>query len=323
MQMKQGAASRRPKRLAGAPWPAVESLSLAVEANARDTVDHSRRVLQYASRLAKNFDLSLSEVETLRLAALLHDVGKLGVPGSILSKPGPLTAQEFRCVAAHAELGAELISALRLPDPVSEAVLSHHEHWDGAGYPRKLTGMRIPRVARILTVVDCFDALITDRPYRPALPMEAAMQIMQRQRAKIFDPEILDGFLKDLPAFARDSQQSASAPMELHLPSFQRSHARLRIPAGLRNYFASCWAWHNPVKRSRNSRLQPLHQVRTDRAGPPPAFGFGGRPSEPGPRNLDARLNGVVLLGDLASCRAGCAAPCRLSALLYFGHARL
>lgn len=185
-------------------WPALESLSLAAEANARGTMDHSWRVLRHALRLAKCLHLPNSEAETLHLAALLHDVGKAGVPDAILSKPGPLTAQEFRAIAAHVELGAELVAALRLPYPVYEAVLSHHEHWDGSGYPRQLARTQICRVARILTVVDCFDALISDRPYRAALPVERAVRIMRPQRGRMFDPEVLDGFLGTLPAFAEE-----------------------------------------------------------------------------------------------------------------------
>lgn len=217
----RNATSRRLNLSTGVRWPALESLSLAAEANARGTMDHSWRVLRHALRLARRLHLPNSEAETLRLAALLHDVGKAGVPEAILSKAGPLTDQEFGDIAAHVELGAELVAALRLPYPVCEAVLSHHEHWDGSGYPRKLAGMQICRVARILTVVDCFDALISDRPYRAALPVERAVRIMRPQRGRMFDPEVLDGFLRTLPAFAKEPADALASDGGLRNPAPQ------------------------------------------------------------------------------------------------------
>src|SRR5690606_99131 len=125
---------------------------------------------------------------------VLHDVGKVGVPDYILQKPSRLDDREFQTIATHAAIGAGIVSAMDFPEPVDEVVLSHHEHWDGSGYPRGLTGENIPPLARILTVVDCFDALVSDRPYRKAMSMEKAIELMQRQRGTIFDPQVLDLF---------------------------------------------------------------------------------------------------------------------------------
>jgi diguanylate cyclase (GGDEF)-like protein len=177
----------------------IESLAAAMEAKDGCTAGHLRRVKRHAVRLARKLRLPERDIRTLELASILHDVGKVGVPDRILGKPGRLTEEEFSQLAVHSSLGAEIVSAVQFPYPVEEVVLSHHEHWDGSGYPRSLIGEQIPLLARILTVVDCFDALISERPYRPALPLEEAVRILREQRGKLFDPVILDIFLESLP----------------------------------------------------------------------------------------------------------------------------
>src|SRR5690606_37389455 len=127
-------------------------------------------------------------------AAVLHDVGKIGVPDSVLCKPGRLTELEFQSIVAHAGIGADIVASMEFPEPVDAVVRCHHEHWDGSGYPAALSGEQIPRLARILTVVDCFDALVSERPYRKPLSIEQAADLMRQQRRKIFDPEVLDVF---------------------------------------------------------------------------------------------------------------------------------
>ncbi len=186
---------------------AIESLAVAIEAKDGGTAGHLQRVKRHAVRLARELQFSEMEIRSLELAAVLHDVGKVGVPDYILGKPGRLTEQEFSQLAAHSTVGAQIVSAVQFPGPVEEVVLSHHEHWDGSGYPRQLVGPQIPRLARVLTVVDCFDALVTDRPYRPALSVPNAVQILRAQREKIFDPTILDKFLEGLPAFVEDLER--------------------------------------------------------------------------------------------------------------------
>ena len=177
----------------------LEMLAVAIESKHGGSAGRLRRVRLMAARLAERLGCSDDEIKNLEIAALLHDVGKVGVADYILMKPGRLTKHEFSQVAAHPSVGAEIIESAQFPGSVSEIVRCHHEHWDGTGYPYGLKGDTIPRLARILTVVDCFDALVSDRPYRPALSIEQAIRRMGEQRGKLFDPEILDLFLEDGP----------------------------------------------------------------------------------------------------------------------------
>ena len=186
---------------------AIETLAAAIEAKDGATAGHLKRVKRHAVRLAQSFGCTQTEIRTLELASVLHDVGKVGVPDFILQKPDRLTDQEFQQVTRHAAIGARLVSAMRFPEPVDEVVLSHHEHWDGSGYPRGLSGQQIPRLARILTVADCFDALVSDRPYRLGLSIDEAVEIMVRQRGKIFDPDVLDVFLNQLQNHREDLEK--------------------------------------------------------------------------------------------------------------------
>ena len=186
---------------------AIETLAAAIEAKDGATAGHLKRVKRHAIRLAESFGCDQEEIRTLELASVLHDVGKVGVPDFILKKPDRLTDQEFQHVTRHAAIGATLVSAMRFPQPVDEIVLSHHEHWDGSGYPRGLCGQQIPRLARILTVADCFDALVSDRPYRLGLTIDEAVKIMMGQRGKIFDPGVLDLFLDQLQSHRQQLEE--------------------------------------------------------------------------------------------------------------------
>ena len=190
------------EQLAEVRQRALETLAVAIEAKDGSTAGHLQRVKLLASRLARKLGCTQEEVRTLQLASLLHDVGKVGVPDYILQKPSRLTDREFQEITAHASIGAGIVSAMEFPEPVDDVVLSHHEHWDGSGYPRGLSGEAIPRLARILTVVDCFDALVSDRPYRRALSIDKAVELLRNQSGKIFDPQILEAFLEQLPAYA-------------------------------------------------------------------------------------------------------------------------
>ncbi len=185
----------------------IESLAAAIEAKDGCTASHLQRVKRHCLRLARKLGLSEMEMRTLELAAVLHDVGKVGVPDSILGKPGRLTEREFSQIAVHTTLGAQIVSAVQFPLPVDQVVLCHHEHWDGAGYPRQLAGEQIPLLARVLTVADCFDALTSERPYRPALSLPQALKIMREQKGKIFDPGVLEVFLESVPEFATDLER--------------------------------------------------------------------------------------------------------------------
>jgi putative nucleotidyltransferase with HDIG domain len=169
----------------------VESLALAIEAKDHTTGSHLHRVGVYAMELGKDLGLSPLEMDALRAASVLHDIGKLAVPEHIISKPGKLTPEEFEKMKIHPVVGAEILEQVRFPYPVAEVVRSHHEKWDGSGYPHGLVGEAIPIGARILSAVDCLDALASDRQYRRALPLDEAMAHVERDSGKAFDPEVV------------------------------------------------------------------------------------------------------------------------------------
>ncbi|MBI3666294.1 MAG: HD domain-containing protein, partial [Acidobacteria bacterium] len=147
-------------------------------------------------------------MKALEVGALLHDIGKLAVPEHLLTKPGRLTRREFNQIAIHPQVGAEILAAVKFPFPVAELVHSHHENWDGTGYPRGLVGSQIPLTARILSVVDCFDALISDRPYRPAFPLEKAVQMIELRSGATFDPKVVETLLEVLPEVQKGAAEA-------------------------------------------------------------------------------------------------------------------
>ena len=152
----------------------IEALALAIDAKDQTTYNHVRRVELYATALARALGMSAVDQQAVKTAALLHDIGKLAVPEHILAKPGPLTPDEFQKVRMHPQIGADIIGAVPFPYPVAPLVLGHHERWDGRGYPAGLKGDEIPLGARILCLVDNFDALTSDRPYHKPLSVDAA-----------------------------------------------------------------------------------------------------------------------------------------------------
>jgi len=164
---------------------------------------------------------------------LLHDMGKLAIPEHILNKPGKLTESEFEKMKRHADIGADLLSAIKFPYPVVPIVRHHHERWDGKGYPTGISGPDIPLGARILSVVDCFDALTSDRPYRPRLPVEDAFSIIQEGRGTLYDPLVvdtfIDGYMEIAPTAVRAGQEaksilSASGFADLSKPQASLDH---------------------------------------------------------------------------------------------------
>lgn len=169
----------------------IEALSLAIEAKDHNTHDHLRRVQAYAMQLGHDLGLGEAELEALRAAALLHDIGKLAVPEQILAKPGRLTAEEFEKMKIHPTVGAEILDRVQFPYPVTPIVRSHHEKWNGQGYPEGLRGDAIPMGARILSVVDCFDALTSERPYRRAMSADDAMKHVVSEAGTSFDPRVV------------------------------------------------------------------------------------------------------------------------------------
>jgi diguanylate cyclase (GGDEF)-like protein/putative nucleotidyltransferase with HDIG domain len=172
-------------------WRTIEALALAIEAKDDTTAAHLKRVQVYAAEIARALKLSDLEIKALEAASLLHDIGKLAVPEYIISKPGRLTPEEFEKMKIHPVVGAEILERVNFPYPVVPIVRSHHEKYDGSGYPDGLRGEEIPIGARILSAVDCLDALASDRQYRPALPLEEAMEIVAKESGKSFDPRIV------------------------------------------------------------------------------------------------------------------------------------
>jgi putative nucleotidyltransferase with HDIG domain len=173
----------------------IGALSTAIEAKDGVTSSHIHRVQHYALGLAKAIGtLDESSLKAIQAAALLHDTGKLAVPERILNKPGKLTPAEFETMKLHVDVGADILSSIDFPYPVVPIVRAHHENWDGSGYPNGLKGIEIPIGARILSVVDCYDALTSDRPYRAAMTDEDALAIIRARRGTMYDPIVVDTF---------------------------------------------------------------------------------------------------------------------------------
>ena len=172
-------------------WRTIEALALAIDAKDETTHNHLLRVKVYATEISKELNLDELEMQAIQAAALLHDIGKLAVPEHIISKPGKLTPEEFEKMKVHPVVGAEILERVRFPYPVVPIVRSHHEKWNGKGYPEGLQGTQIPIGARILAAVDCLDALASDRQYRKALPLNEAMAIVEKEAGQSFDPEIV------------------------------------------------------------------------------------------------------------------------------------
>ena len=183
----------------------IEALALAIEARAGCTPEHIRSIQHYAAMLAEAAGLSDAEVQAVRTAALLHDIGNMAVPEHILSKPDALTPEEFDRVKIHPRVGAEILKNVPFGAPVSDLVLSHHERWDGLGYPAGLRGEDIPFGARILAIADCFSTLQADRPYRPARSERDAIALLREYSGSAFDPALVDLLIARLNATPVDA----------------------------------------------------------------------------------------------------------------------
>ena len=176
----------------------IESLALAIEARAGCTPEHIRSIQHYAGLLAEAAGLTEAEIQGVRTAALLHDIGNMAVPEHILSKPESLTPEEFERVKIHPRVGAEILRNVAFGVPVSELVLAHHERWDGLGYPAGTRGDDIPIGARILAIADCYSTLQATRPYRPARSEGAAIGVLREYAGTAFDPALVELFIARL-----------------------------------------------------------------------------------------------------------------------------
>jgi len=178
----------------------IKVLSEAIEAKDRYTQGHCSRVSCYACDLGADMGMSQEELESLMAGALLHDIGKLGIKEDILNKNGPLDPFEWLEVQAHPVVGAKIVKGIEYLTAAAEIIRHHHERWDGGGYPDGKKGVVIPTSARIVGIADAFDALTSERPYRPAKPQDEALAVMRENRGTQFDPEILDLFTEIVEA---------------------------------------------------------------------------------------------------------------------------
>lgn len=182
----------------------VEALATAIDAKDQTTHCHVRRLQIYATGMGRLLKLSDKEIEALQAGSLLHDIGKLAIPAHILNEPGKLTAAEFEKMKMHTIVGAQILERVNFPYPVVPIVRHHHEQWDGNGYPDKLKGEEIPLIARILTVVDCYDSAREDRPFRRGMSRTEAMALLLRGAGTQFEPRLVHLFLQNLPQFEQE-----------------------------------------------------------------------------------------------------------------------
>jgi diguanylate cyclase (GGDEF)-like protein/putative nucleotidyltransferase with HDIG domain len=202
---------RNVKQISELHLATIESLARAIDAKDGTAENHIRRVQVYATAVARELGMTDVEVQAVSTAALLHDIGKLAVPDHILAKPGPLTPEEFQKVQAHPQVGADIIATVPFPYPVAPLILSHHERWDGRGYPSGLKGEDIPLGARILCLVDYFGALTSSRPYHEAMAVDAAVTLIEQEAGKALDPRTVAAFLRVLPRVREEAEGAGRA----------------------------------------------------------------------------------------------------------------
>lgn len=193
----------------------VHALSTAIEAKDAFTCGHSDRVAQIAVRLGEELGCNPQELKSLYLAGLLHDVGKIGVDDQILRRPDGLTADEYEHVKQHPRIGAQILADLKHLDQALPVVLHHHEAWNGTGYPDGLRGEAIPRLARIVAVADAFDAMASQRPYRPHMPLEEIELVLRQGSGEQWDPQVISAFFaaeSDIVALLQQASKSPQSP---------------------------------------------------------------------------------------------------------------
>ena len=204
----------------------IEALAHAVDAKDQVTHGHIRRVQSACLQVARALDCDdEGELHAIEAASLLHDLGKLAIPEHILNKPGRLTEGEFNRMKTHASIGADILAGVDFPYPVVPIVRYHHECWDGSGYPDGLSGEEIPFGARILSVVDCFDALTSDRPYRPAMSRSEALDILRQRRGTMYDPRVVDEFVRLAPRIEVATAREQASPRTGHPAAVAAPHA--------------------------------------------------------------------------------------------------
>jgi len=174
----------------------IQAIASVVETKDPYTAGHQRRVADIARAIAREMGLSPEQISGLRMAAIIHDIGKVSVPSEILSSPRKLTALEFNLIKTHAQSGYDIVKDIEFPWPIARMIIEHHERMDGSGYPNGLTGDKILPESRILAVADVVEAMATHRPYRPSLGLEKALDEIAKNRGRLYDPEIVDACLR-------------------------------------------------------------------------------------------------------------------------------
>ncbi|HEU5460366.1 MAG TPA: diguanylate cyclase [Pyrinomonadaceae bacterium] len=218
IQRAEAEQRRHVEEMADIHMNTIESLAIAIDAKDQTTHGHVRRTQIYAKEMGRLFKVSERELQALHAGALLHDIGKLAVPEYILNKPGKLTEAEFAKMKIHPTVGGDILKRVNFPYPVEDIVRYHHEKWDGSGYPKGLKGENIPLVARIISVVDFYDATRCDRPYRKGMKREESLALLRSMVGSAFDPKVVEMFTQNVEEFDRmiDShdikEQVASTP---------------------------------------------------------------------------------------------------------------
>jgi len=187
----------------------IRALAAAIEMRDPYTEAHSQRMADYAVATARGLRISIEEIENIRYAAILHDIGKIGISDRILRKPGPLTATEYRVIQQHSRIGAEILEEVEALKNISEVLYHHHERYDGKGYPDGIKGDSIPIGARIICVIDAYDAMTSQRPYRLALGHERAIEELRRGANTQFDPGVVDAFIRAVERDRRSARKTA------------------------------------------------------------------------------------------------------------------
>ena len=214
----EAARRRHAEEMATIHMNTIESLAIAIDAKDQTTHGHVRRTQIYATQMGQLFNVSESDLRALHAGALLHDIGKLAVPEYILNKPGKLTEAEFAKMKIHPTVGGDILKRVNFPYPVEDIVRYHHEKWDGSGYPKGLKGEQIPLIARIISVVDFYDATRCDRPYRKGMKREDSLALLNSMVGTAFDPKVVKKFAENVEEFDRlianedIQEQVASAP---------------------------------------------------------------------------------------------------------------
>lgn len=237
----------------------LKSLVFLLEHHDEETLAHCERVAANALRLGKELHLSQVDLELLYWSAYLHDIGKLASPARMLLKEGPLTDEEYEVMKKHASIGAEALSHISRDFlPVAEAVLTHHERWDGTGYPNGVEGEQIPLFGRILAVVDSFEAMTSDRPYRKAMSSQAAARILEQEAGKQFDPHLVNVYLKLIEQHHVHMEQEDGARTGLGFPlEFNIS----RIYGAPRTLPWWRWGWRSAARQASRSGIVDASQA--------------------------------------------------------------